>query len=165
MLWRLLPVIVLAVVSAGRLTQAADPTWGQCSCPVATEPNAPDRYSVIDNASLCVNTEGSAPEPLCTITVHCLDDATSGPNCDQQPKNQNWPDFGALFAILPKLTNDHYEQRGMERPFSLGELSRILEENTAVLKGCWEPFRKEIGARRNRRGARRHQGKRGTCVR
>jgi hypothetical protein len=137
---RLLALIVLAVVSTADTGKAADPTWGQCSCPAATDAKAPDRYSVIDNASLCVNTEGTAPEPLCSITVHCLDDATSGPNCGEQPINQNWPDSSTLSQILPSLTNDHYERRGVRQPFSVSELSRILDENADMLKECWRPF-------------------------
>lgn len=141
MIWRLLLVIALTFFSAGRHADAAEPGWGQCSCPIAVEPKATKRYSVIKNASLCVNTAGSAPEPLCSVTVHCLDDGVSGPNCDEHPKNQTWPDYDALFVVLPILTNDHYERRRVDRPFSLDQLNSILEENRETLKTCWDSFR------------------------
>lgn len=136
----LILLLVLFFLDAS-VSIGAQPTWGQCSCPAVKDPDAPSRYSTISNASLCVNTVGTEPEPLCAIVVHCLDDGQTGPNCGDHPRNRGWPGPNEAISLLPELTRQHYALLGEDPPFDADQIVIILKENYSVWKECWDRFR------------------------
>ena len=65
--------------------QARPPSWGQCSCPVSANPKAGKaKYSIVENASLCVNVKRL--QPMCNIHVKCLNDDTDS-KCKRETKS------------------------------------------------------------------------------
>ena len=96
---------VFLFLGATQEAAAQPPTWGQCSCPVTTDPDAGNaQYSTITNATLCVNASG--PRPMCRIEVRCLKDGT-GPNCRERAKS-NWAK-NDLSSTIDFLTRSIFE--------------------------------------------------------
>ena len=107
---------------------AQPPTWGQCSCPVTTEPDAGDaNYSIITNATLCINASGSSP--ICRIEVRCLQDG-SGPNCQDSAKS-TWSEVN-LHSAIDSLTMSTFESE----PKLIKSLTKIY--SVAFKDNAWK---------------------------
>ena len=124
------------------------PSWGQCSCPISTNPDAGDaQYSTITNASLCVNASG--PRPLCRIQVRCLQDGT-GPNCkDQAARNWNIHD---VQDAINSLTYSTFETQP-DLIQAAGEIyeGAFHEASWPGLAQCLEAYLSEEAASENER--------------
>ena len=94
--------VALCFLTLAHNGRAEPPTWGQCSCPATKRPSADDaKYSVIKNASLCVAV--ARPQPICSITVHCLSDGT-GPNCGDRA-GSDWK-LANMRTAIDRLTRN-----------------------------------------------------------
>lgn len=137
----LISAVIAALSMLCMAALAAGPSRDQCSCPVADSDKAAERYSTIVNASLCVSTSGTPPEPRCAVTVHCLDDGRTGPNCGQHPRSLNWPRSSVLFEILPTLVDAHFKSRGVDLPEASRSVQAAVKSNFDLLDRCWNNFR------------------------
>ena len=121
---------------AAQVSEAANSTWGQCSCR-AGEPKS-NKYSIVINASLCVSAESQGQKPYCDITINCLDDRRTGPNCKAHPS-----DTGDLFVSIQTLTKARF---GSSKLSGILNLKKILKKKDliAFLRGCLKRYRKRV---------------------
>lgn len=122
--------MVLSLVAVVQVVYAASSTWGQCSCLAGNPKKA--RYSIVKNASLCVNVEKSKDRhPICDITIHCLDDNT-GPNCKAHSRKT-----GSFVKSVQDLTKVSFSN---DSKLS-GSLMGIFKKNSEGLKNdCWKIY-------------------------
>ena len=131
----LLLSLLFLFLSFIQTTHATPPSWGQCSCPVSSQPEAGNaKYSTIVNASLCVSASGE--QPKCRIEVHCLNDG-SGPDCTHRA-SPSWT-VNDLIAALPSLTESTFSTHDVLYRALLNKISTNTK-NPDWLNECFHRF-------------------------
>ena len=134
--------VTVFVLSFGIIEDVAseESSWGQCSCPVSTTPDANDaKYSTITNATLCINAAGK--KPICRIEVRCLRGG-NGPNCEQNA-TERWNQSSmhkAIDVLTVSVFGDRTEPTNKLRGIYLPTFDK------AIRTGEWQGLTECISA-------------------
>lgn len=141
-----LGILVSALVAAatlivsGHAQERRDPTKDQCTCLTLERGQVRAYYAQVD-ASLCVNREQEGREPYCRVTIHCLNDGVSGPNCNLNPNriplDEDDP-ASDLSERVAELISEHNEQTGSTMPVQ--PLVDHLNEMRQYVQQCLDAY-------------------------